>query len=125
MKPTLKDRLITLALTIIVLAVIVALTACAFRPVVDQPDANYQHDLAECRAQAERVAGPGTTATAGAVIGAGLGFALCAAFGGRDCGATARGTAVMGSAYGAAGGAQSEAQIIRNCLVGRGHRVLN
>lgn len=125
MKPTLKERLITIALSVLVIAVVLVLAACAFQPIVDQPGAGYHQDLAECRQQAERVAGPGTTAAAGAVIGAGLGFALCAAFGGRDCGTTARGTAVMGSAYGAAGGAQSEAQVVRNCLVGRGHRVLN
>ena len=101
------------------------LAGCVYQPVVDQPGADYDRDLAECRQQAERVAGPGTTAAAGAVIGAGLGFALCAAFGGRDCGDTAAGTAVMGSAYGAAGGAQSEMAVVRNCLIGRGHRVLN
>ena len=125
MKQTRKERMITVALTVLILAVIVVLASCSFQPIVDQPNAGYQQDLAECRAQAERTAGPGTTAAAGAVIGAGLGFALCAAFGGRDCGTTARGTAVMGSAYGAAGGAQNEAQVVRNCLVGRGHRVLN
>ena len=32
MKPTLKERLITLALTILVLALIVAMTACASKP---------------------------------------------------------------------------------------------
>lgn len=125
MKQTLMEREITVLLTVLIVTIIFVLTACAFQPIVDQPRAGYQQDLAECREQAERVAGPGTTAVAGAVIGAGLGFALCAAFGGRDCGTTTRGTAVMGSAYGAAGGAQSEKQVVRNCLVGRGHRVLN
>lgn len=125
MKQTLMERVITVVLTVLIVTTIFVLTACAFQPIVDQPGASYRQDLAECREQAERVAGPGTTAVAGAVIGAGLGFALCAAFGGRDCGTTARGTAMMGSAYGAAGGAQSEAQVVRNCLIGRGHRVLN
>lgn len=105
--------------------VVLLLAGCAYQPVVDQPNADYQKDLAECRAHAGEVAGPGTTAAVGAGIGYGLGFLLCRTLGGRDCSATARATGVMGAAHGGAAGARDESQVIRNCLLSRGHRVLN
>ena len=101
------------------------LSGCVYQPVVDQPNAQYYQDLNECRAHAGEVAGPGTTAAVGAGIGFGLGFVLCAALGGRDCSSTGRATAVMGAASGGAAGARDESQVVRNCLIGRGHQVLN
>lgn len=108
-----------------VLILIVLLAGCAYQPVVDQPSAAYQSDLAACRAHAQQVAGPGTNAATGAAVGFGLGYLICSAMGGRDCSSVGRGVAVAGAASGAGSGAQSEAQIVRNCLAGRGHRVLN
>ena len=105
--------------------VVLLLAGCAYQPVVDRPNAQYHQDLNDCRAHAGGVAGPGTTAAVGAGIGFGLGFVICSALGGRDCSSTGRATAVMGAASGGAAGARDESQVVRNCLLNRGHRVLN
>lgn len=112
---------------LIILVFAAALAGCAttYAPIVDQPSGAYASDLADCRAHAQRTLDAGSGAAAGATIGAGLGLVLCSALGGRDCGRTAAGTAVLGAAHGAGAGHQSEAQVVRACLVGRGHRVLN
>ena len=110
---------------VMLLLFVAFVVGCAYQPVVDRPNADYQKDLAACRAHAGEVAGPGTTAAVGAGIGFGLGFVICSALGGRDCSSTGRATAVMGAASGGAAGARDESQVVRNCLLGRGHQVLN
>jgi hypothetical protein len=104
------------------------LSGCAgtvYEPIVDQPRADYPVDLASCREHARQTMGVGGGAATGAVVGAGIGLVVCSALGGRNCGRTATATGAMGAASGAGAGAQGEAQVIRNCLIGRGHRVLN
>ena len=107
--------------------ILALLPGCAttYAPIVDRPSDAYASDLLVCREHAQRTMNAGSGAAAGAAVGAGLGLVLCSALGGRDCGRTAAGTAVLGAAHGAGAGHQSEAQVVRNCLVGRGHRVLN
>jgi uncharacterized protein YcfJ len=105
------------------------LTACAgYRPVVDMQGvdtARYEADLRECQQYAQQ-RDPATQAAAGAVVGALLGVALAAAMGSnysRNTGAAIG--AVSGGASGSAHGAESQIQIVRNCMAGRGYRVLN
>lgn len=114
---------------LVVVAGLAALAACAgYQPVVDTRGvdaARYQADLAECQ-QYARQREPATQAAAGAVAGAVFGALLAAAAGSRyDRGAMARVGAVSGAAGGASHGAQSQVDIIRNCLRGRGYSVLN
>ena len=102
----------------------------SYRPVVDQkmsahPE-RYETDLMECRQIAEQGAQPGSSAAGGALVGAGVGGALAIATGRPDkLGQAAGGGAVIGGAKGAGGGAREQRQIVRNCMKGRGHAVLN
>lgn len=117
------------------LAVAVLLAGCAshYEPIVDPATTrgdNLQRDLAECRTIAEQqnVAGTvGTSTLIGAGIGAGLG-AIAGAFGGGVGTGAAIGAALGGASGLASGGLSSQAErdnIVRNCLIGRGYRVLN
>ena len=102
-----------------------SLAGCAYQPIVDRPGPTYAQDLTECRAAAQGTSGPGTGAAVGAGVGYALGQVLCRTLGGRDCSGVGRATAIAGGSSGAVAGAQQEAQVVRNCLLGRGHRVLN
>lgn len=102
-----------------------AAPGAVYTPIVDRPGPTYAQDLAECRQYAQQVIGPGGGAAAGAAVGFGLGYLMCRAMGGRDCSSVGRGVAVAGAAQGAAVGAVNEVEIVRRCMVGRGHRVLN
>jgi outer membrane lipoprotein SlyB len=105
------------------------LAGCAYRPVVDPKRtdmAKYEGDLVECREIAEK--GPG--AGSGALVGAGAGYAVGQVFA-RTTGRAnvaneaGRGAAVLGAAGGAGAGAKNKRQIIKNCMTGRGHAVLD
>ena len=114
---------------LVVCASVAALLGCAgYQPVVDMrgvEPSRYQSDLAECQ-QYARQRDPATQAAAGAAAGAVFGALLAAAAGSRfDRGAMARVGAVSGAAGGASHGAQSQMDIVRNCLSGRGYSVLN
>ena len=106
-----------------------AIAGCAYRPVVDPKRtdmAKYETDLVECRQIAEK--GPG--AGAGALVGAGAGYAVgqvVARATGRAnvANEAGRGGAVLGAAGGAGAGAKNKRQIIKNCMIGRGHAVLD
>jgi outer membrane lipoprotein SlyB len=106
------------------------LSACAtYRPLVDMNDVTdrgqYEHDLADCQNFAAPVS-PGASAGAGALFGAILGAALGAAVGDHDLALeAARFGAVEGAVAGGAAGADTQVQIIRNCMSGRGYLVLN
>lgn len=115
--------------TVVVYACIAALAGCAgYQPVVDMRGADpsrYRSDLAECQQYAQQ-RDPAAQAAVGAAAGAVFGALLAAAAGSRyDRGAMARVGAVSGAAGGASHGAQSQVDIIRNCLRGRGYSVLN
>lgn len=108
--------------------------ATAYRPVVDPTTIadreKYEWDLSECgtiahqNAQGHRAA---TGAAGGALFGAGLGALLSWIFGG-SAGTGAAAGAVVGGVGGAASGAGAAAgdyeTIYRNCMIGRGWRVL-
>lgn len=107
--------------------VLAAFTGCAYNPIVDTMgvDMNrYQTDLNECAQYATQV-DPGANAAASAVGGAVIGAVLGAIFGNsRDVGQLAAAGAIAGGVGGGAGGAAIQQNIIRNCLSGRGYRVL-
>jgi len=111
-----------------VLAAVTFLGACsgASGPIVDTKGvdmARYERDKAECEAYATQVS-TGQAVGKGAAGGAAVGAAI---------GAIASGDAARGAGIGAVtGGAQSariadreKANVVSNCLRGRGYRVLN
>ncbi len=109
-------------------ALLLAACASTDRVIVDKQnvdEAQYQRDLSDCRAIADQV-GTGRDAAEGAVGGALIGGVLGAIFGNPGtAGRMAGGGAVVGAA-GKAGDAQQEKeQVLKNCMRGRGYRVLN
>lgn len=107
---------------------VLTLAACsgATGPIIDTKGvdmAKYDQDRTECESYATQVS-TGTAVGKGAVGGAAVGAAI---------GAIAGGGAGQGAGIGAVtGGAQSarisdreKADVVRNCLRGRGYRVLN
>lgn len=106
-----------------------ALVGCARdRVIVDTRGTNmarYERDLAECEAYTEQVSTPAKAAK-GAGFGAAIGAALGALFGNsRSVGQSAGAGGVVGGAKGAVSGEQEKDRVLRNCLRGRGYRVLN
>jgi outer membrane lipoprotein SlyB len=108
----------------------VGLTGCAFNrlPIVDMAGvdaAAYQGDLQECAAYADQVqvaAQAGSGAAAGAVVGAAVG----AVIGNSSTAARGAGVGAVSGATSGSGRALAERrQVVRNCLLGRGYRVLN
>jgi outer membrane lipoprotein SlyB len=114
-------------LSTIVAALVTA--GCAWRPMVDPKHtdmARFETDLAECRQIAEQGPGAGGGAAVGAAAGYALGQVVARTTGHANVANEAgRGAAVIGGAKGAGAGAQGKRAVIRNCLAGRGHRVLN
>lgn len=106
----------------------ILLASCAsYVPVIDTKNVDmgtYQNDLSECQQYAQGES-PGASAAVGAVAGALFGLAL-AKVGGHnyDSGASSRIGAVAGAASGAGSSAETQMAIIKNCLSGRGYRVL-
>jgi hypothetical protein len=88
--------------------------------------ARYRQDLAECEAYAEQVR-TGEKVAKGAASGAVIGGAIGAITGGsRDSAARGAGVgAVSGAAKGASRGEQEAVRVVKQCLRGRGYRVLN
>lgn len=85
----------------------------------------YQRDLADCRAYADEVsvAGRGATRAAGGAVVGGL---LGAAVGNSSTAKRGAGAgAVVGGASGTASGYSERQKVVRNCMIGRGYRVLN
>ncbi|MFM1895914.1 MAG: hypothetical protein RLZZ385_988 [Pseudomonadota bacterium] len=107
------------------------LSGCAARPnqpIVDLQGVNmaqYTIDLQECQAYADQVEA-GREVVQGAIGGAVVGGAVGAAVGDSDTAKRAAGVgAIGGAARGAVSASREREQIIRNCLRGRGYRVLN
>ena len=107
------------------------LTACAgasYRPMIDTVgvDMNrYEGDLAQCQAYADRVSGAATQALVGAGIGAALSLGLAIiGGGGYSQSRSAAAGALLGGTAGGFQGNQSQADVVKNCLAGRGYRIL-
>lgn len=117
---------------IVVLLSLSLLAACQSNPeqrvVVDPKgvdQAAYEKDLAECSTLADN-AGKNGSAGKGAVGGALIGGALGGIFGGsRGAVTMGAGGAVIGGASGAGKESNSKDQVLKNCMTGRGYRVLN
>ena len=110
------------------LCLLLILTGCAgYRPIVDTKgvDLNrYEADLKECQQYADQVS-PATSTAGGAAAGALLGAAIGALFGNRQsAGQGAAAMGLLGGAQGASHGANAQMGVIRNCMSGRGYRVL-
>ena len=85
-------------------------------------EAQYQQDLSDCRAIADEVSTGRDAAAGGAIIGGILG----AIFGNSGtAGRMAGGGAVIGAAGKAGDAEQEKSQVVKNCMRGRGYRVLN
>jgi len=101
-----------------------------YAPIVDQKsidDPNlYYSSIADCNQYADRIS-VGQNAVGGAIIGALLGAAIGVAIGDRGSFARYGATvgAVDGAVAGGAGAAMTKAQIVRNCMAGRGYVVLD
>lgn len=101
---------------------------CAnYRPVVDTVGVDmrrYEADLRDCQNYAQQV-NPAEHAAVGAVGGVILGAVLGAMLGNRhSAGQVAGAYGVIGAAGGGAEGAAAQRNIINNCMMGRGYRVL-
>ena len=112
------------------LILIGGLAACASKnAIVDTKgvdQAQYEQDYRECESYAEQVS-TGEAAAKSAGLGAVVSGAITAVLGG-DSSAIARSAgagAVGGGAGGALQGESEKGQVLRNCLRGRGYRVLN
>ena len=87
--------------------------------------AQYQQDLSACQAYADEV-NSGERVAKGAVGSAVIGAAIGAIVGDSRTVAKAAGVGgVVGAAGGAGRAGQEKSQIVRNCLRGRGYKVLN
>ncbi len=113
--------------------VLVAAVGCASRErapggvIVDMKGVDrtqYQVDLADCSQYADQVDVAGKTAT-GAVGGAVVGGAVGAVLDDRSVGEGAGVGAILGGSKGVARGVAERQRVVKNCLRGRGYRVLN
>ena len=85
----------------------------------------YESDLADCREYSSEVK-TGEKAARGAASGAVIVGAIGSITGDSKRAAEGAGVgAVTGGARGASQGERSEIQVVKNCLRGRGYRVLN
>ena len=118
----------TRSLVYLLIAVLGACRATDDRPIVDMQGVNraqYDADLAQCQAYADEVQA-GREVTRGAIGGAVVGGAIGAAVGNSNTAQRAAGAgAVAGAARGAGSAVREREMVIRNCLRGRGYRVLN
>ena len=96
--------------------------------IIDEKGVNmsaYQQDLAECRTYANSVK-TGEKTAKGAASGAVVGGLIGAITGGSSGAAQGAGVgAVGGGARGVIEGEETEVQVVKRCLSGRGYRVLN
>ncbi|MDR0781984.1 MAG: hypothetical protein LBF16_15090 [Pseudomonadales bacterium] len=97
-------------------------------PIVDTSRINQQQyaaDLAQCRTFADQVQ-TGRQTVVSAATAAAVGSALGAVVGNRSTVQTAAGVGgVLGGVSGAGSAMSERQQVLRNCLTGRGYRLLN
>lgn len=112
----------------VAVSAIMGIVGCAnYAPVIDTKNVDmnrYHADLKECQQYAQNE-NPAGQAAVGAIAGALLGAILSKAAGGNyDWQATSRVGAVTGAVAGGAHAGESQMDIIKNCLRGRGYNVL-
>lgn len=113
-------------------SIALALAACASEAgrgvIIDRQGvdmAQYERDLAECTRYAEEVRAAekvAANAAGGAVVGGAVGAVTRGSDGAKDGAAVG---AIVGGAKGTQGAWREQQQVVRNCLQGRGYRVLN
>ncbi len=87
--------------------------------------ARYERDLAECTAYAEEVRAAekvAANAAGGAAVGGAVGAVTRGSSGAKDGAAVG---AIVGGARGTQGAWREQKQVVKQCLQGRGYRVLN
>ena len=121
-------KVVTIAVAAAVLAGCAA-PMHSYQPLVDgdTTSTQYQRDLEECRAYAMSKPSAENSAAVGAIVGALAGVALLALGGGRGGwgNEVAAVGAAMGGVQGYSEGAQGQQNVVKRCLAGRGHRVLD
>lgn len=116
--------------TVLLIVMFLGLAACSSpkRIIIDEQGvdmAQYQQDLQACQVYAKEV-DAGKQAASGAVGSAVVGAAIGAIVGDSRTVAKAAGVGgVTGAVRGAGKAGQEKSQIVRNCLRGRGYKVLN
>lgn len=112
----------------------IALTGCAagavrWEPVVDgsRGTPKYTEDLVACQTYADTQPDPAQAGLGAALIGGLLGLAVSDLLGGSGSinTATALGTGAVAGTQAANAAAGNRQMIVRNCMIGRGHKVLN
>lgn len=106
-----------------------ALAACTTTGeiIIDERGVNmqrYEADLADCETYAEQVR-TGQKAAKGAASGAAVGGAIGGVRNGGDVGEGAAVGAISGTVKGLNEGERDQVRVVKNCLRGRGYRVLN
>lgn len=113
---------------LVLLPLVLAACTTTDEVIIDRKGVNpaaYEQDLAECREYSDEVK-TGEKAAKGAASGAVVGGLIGAAVGNsRDAQRGAGAGAVTGGARGVAEGERDQQQVVKNCLRGRGYRVLN
>jgi len=114
--------------TAIALLVLAAGCTTTDEIIIDDKGVNmtrYEEDLAQCKGYSEQVA-VGKKTAKGAASGAVVGGLIGAVTGDSSDVAEGAGVgAVGGGAKGASQGEQDKVRVVKNCLRGRGYRVLN
>ncbi len=128
-KNNVTSRTVLLGLAVVTLP----LSACAgvganYQPIIDGPiTANYSQDISECRAVAQRRGYINGEVKNDALIGAVLGGLIGLTDSGNDSENFIAG-ALVGGVFGGGGAAlnarDERKDIVRNCMSGRGHRVV-
>ena len=121
-------RGICMNLKFLVIAILsIFIIGCAnTRPIIDTKGIDmraYDVDFYECQQYAEQISA-GEEAAVDAGVGAAFGWALSKVTGG-DSKKSASVGALVGGSKGLGKAAQEKEQIVRNCLRGRGYKVLN
>lgn len=115
---------------LLISATVLTLSACTTTDeiIIDTNGVNmsrYDQDLTECKIYSQEVK-TGKKAAKGAASGALVGAAIGAITGNSRTAAQGAGVgAVSGGAKGVSRGEQDEVVVVKNCLKGRGYKVLN
>lgn len=122
------DSMRSAAALLLALVIAACATPSQYRPIIDTKGvelSRYEQDLRECQQYAYQIDVANSAAT-NAAIGAGVLGVLAAVLGGNryDVGQWAAAGAVTAGVSGAAAAGQTQVDVIRNCMLGRGYKVL-
>jgi len=100
-----------------------------WEPIVDggRGTPKYTEDLVACQAYVDTQADPAEAGANAGLLGAAIGLLASDLLGGNGTlnAATAAGTGVASATAAAGTASTARQQIMRNCMIGRGHKVLN